>query len=158
MDECFCATRNRLVVEGEELVLQNLPDGQLGLISVNDFRRNGRTPGGSQNGTLWQRIVQCFAKVPDRSHPAQAVWLPSRTYLIVKGIASALQQRYGLQEEEGAIFLRTETQADSSPGELRFNNGAVVPLQELRTGQRLEVLSLAGTHPTLYEPDFQVRS
>jgi hypothetical protein len=76
---------------------------------------------------------------------------------MVKTIPPSLQQRYGLEEEEGAIFLRPDTQDDSSRGRLRFNNGAVVQLQERRAGQLVEVLSLAGTQPTVYEPELQVK-
>jgi hypothetical protein len=83
--------------------------------------------------------------------------VPSGTHLILKSIPTSLQQRYGLEEEEGAIFLRPDTAEGSLRGGLRFNNGALVQLQELGTGQLVEVLSLAGTQPTLYEPELQVK-
>jgi hypothetical protein len=62
-----------------------------------------------------------------------------------------------LEEEEGAIFVRPDTQDHSSRGKLRFNNGALVQLQELRAGQLVEVLSLTGTQPALYEPVIQAK-
>jgi len=157
MDDSRFATRNRLVVEGEQLVLHCLSSGSLDLVSLADFRPNGWALRRPRKRNFWQRIVHCSENLPDRSHPVSAVWVPSRTYLIVKAIPSSLQQRYGLEEEEGAIFFRPDTQDDSSRGRLRFNNGAVVQLQELRAGQLVEVLSLAGTQPTLYEPELQMK-
>jgi hypothetical protein len=60
--------------------------------------------------------------------PSRLYWVPSGTYLILKGIPTSLQQGYGLEEEEGAIYLRPDTEDGTSRGGLRFNNGALVQL------------------------------
>jgi hypothetical protein len=158
-DDSLCAKRDRLVVEGEQLVLHSLPTGSLDLVSVADIRHDELPFKHYGKTTFWQRIARCFEfkNVPDGSHPLWAVWVPSGTYLILRAIPTSLQQRYGLEEEEGAIYLRPDTQDGTSRGELRFNNGALVQLQELRVGQLVEVLSLAGTQPTLYEPELQMK-
>ena len=135
------ATRNRLVAEGEQLVLLNVSAGSLVWVS-----------------TFWQGIARCFESenTSDGSPPVPVVWVPSGTYLILKDLPRFLQQRYGLEEEEGAIYLRPDAGDGTSGGELCFNNGALVQLRELRAGQLVEVLSLAGTQPTLYEPELQM--
>jgi hypothetical protein len=158
-DDSLCATRNRLVLEGEQLVLYNVSTGLLDLVSLADVRDNELALRPSRKSTFWQCIARCFEfeNVPDGSHPVPAVWVPSGTHLILTGVPTSLQQRYGLEEEEGAVFLRSDTENGTSQGELRFNNGAVVQLQELRAGQVMEVLSLAGTQPTLYEPQLQMK-
>lgn len=156
-DDSLFATRNRLVVEGEQLVLYNVSNGPMDLVSVADVRFRDWTLRQSRKRTFWQRIAHRSESLPDGPHPVLAVWVPSGTHLILKGIPASLQQRYGLEEEEGAIFLRPDTEDGMSRGELRFNNGALVQLQELRAGQIVEVLSLAGTQWTLYEPELQMR-
>ena len=158
-DDSLCATRNRLIVEGEQLVVHKLPTGSLDLVSVADIRQNKSAFRHSGTSTFWQRIRRCFEleNAEDSPHPVSPVWVPSGTYLILKGIPTSLQQRYGLEEEEGAIYLRPDTEDGTSRGGLRFNNGALIQLQELRVGQLVEVLSLAGTQPTLYEPELQMK-
>jgi len=157
-DDPLSVTPNRLVVEGEQLVLQKMSTGSLHLVSVADVRYGRLTIRHPRcKRTFWQKLLRCFENVSDGSHTLSAVWVPSGTHLILKGIPSSLQQRYGLEEEEGAIFLRPDRQGGSSRGELRFNNGGLVQLQELRAGQLVEVLSLSGTRPTLYESEFQMK-
>jgi len=157
-DSSRFATRNRLVVEGEQLVLHSVSNGVLDLVSVADVREWELAVKRSRNGTLWRRIAHCFESVvPGETHPVATVWVPSGTHLILKNIPTSLQQRYGLEEEEGAIYLRPDAEDGKFGGELRFNNGALIPLQDLRVGQLLEVLSLAGTQPMLYEAGLQMK-
>ena len=124
-DDSLGATRNRLVAEGEHLVVHSVSTGSLDLVSVAAVRHNELALRRSHKSTFWQRIARCFEfeKVPDGSHPVSAVWVPSGTHLILKGIPTSLQQRYGLEEEEGAIYLRHDTEDGTSRGKLRFNNG-----------------------------------
>jgi hypothetical protein len=158
-NDSLFAIRNRLVAEGEQLVLHNVSTGSLDLVSVADIRSDEWACSHPRKSTFWRAIARCLEieNAPDDSHPVSAVWVPSGTYLILKEIPKFLQQRYGLEEEEGAIYLRPDTEDGTSRGELRFNNGALVQLRELRAGQLVEVLSLAGTQPTLYEPELQMK-
>jgi hypothetical protein len=158
-NDSLFTTRNRLVGEGEQLVLHNVSTGPLDLVSVADIRADEWASGHPRKSTFWQGIARGFEceNVPDGSHPVSAVWVPSGTYLILKDIPKFLQQRYGLEEDEGAIYLRPDAGDGTSGGELRFNNGALVQLRELRAGQLVEVLSLAGTQPTLYEPELRMK-
>jgi len=107
-------------------------------------------------GGFWQRIRRRFQDVPASSHPPP-VCVPSGAHLILKGIPGSIQQKYGLEDEEGAVFVQTSTEVSGYRDEVRFNNGVQIRLQELRAGQLVEVLSLAGTHPILYEQELQMR-
>lgn len=144
-------------MEGEQLVLYSVPTGVLDLMSVADVGHSNLTDSLPRKRTFWEKITHLFENIPDGSHPFSTVWVPSGAHLILKGISAPLQQRYGLEEEEGAIFLRPDAQDGTSRGELRFNNGALIQLQELRAGQLVEVLSLAGTEPMLYELELQMK-
>jgi len=155
-DDSLYEPRNRLALEGEQLVLHSVSNGTMDLVSVADFRYCDLTLRQPRKRTFVQRILHSFESVADASHPVTTVFVPSGAYLILKGIPTSLQQRYGLEEEEGAVFLRCDSR-DGTGGELRFNNGALVQLQELGIGQLMEVLSLAGTHPILYELELEVK-
>lgn len=156
-DGSIFGTPIRLVEEGEQLLLHKISTGSLPLVYLADVPHDELAISPPRKSTFWQRIARCFQNVAEGSHPISAVWIPSGTHLILKGLPSSLQQRYGLEEEEGAIFLRSDTQDGTSRCELRFNNGALVPLQELRVGQLVEVLSLAGTQPILYKPELLMK-
>lgn len=156
-DDSRGATRNRLVVEGEQLVLYSGSTGSMDLVSQADVRNTGVTLRQARKRTFLQIIAHRLENFAEGCHPVAAVWVPSGTYLILKEIPTSLQQRYGLEEEEGAVFLRPDSEGGTSQGELRFNNGALVQLHELCMGQVMEVLSLAGTQLTLYEPELQMK-
>jgi hypothetical protein len=76
MDDSRFTTRNRLVVEGEQLVLHSVSAGSLDLVSLADCRRTGNTPRRPRKRTFWQRIIHCSENIP-ASHPVSAVWVPS---------------------------------------------------------------------------------
>lgn len=147
--DSFVAHRNRLVLEAEQLVLCGVSTGSLEFVPASAFA-HGVLPA---RCNFWHRIVQNIKRLSGRSHPIETVILPSRTYLILKGIPARLQHRYGLESEEGAMFLRPDHPEITERCGLLFNNGAFVQVNELGAGQQVEVLSLAGTQLTLYEPE-----
>ena len=150
-DSSFFAIPRRLAAEGEQLVVHRFPGGSLDLASITDVRRLApKLPAGS----FWQRIRRCFQAADGGSNSVPPVYVPSGAYLILTAIPTAIQQRYRLEDEEGALFI--ETRVSGHWDELRFNNGVQIRLQELGAGQLVEVLSLAGTHPALYEQELQV--
>lgn len=154
MDESsLFAIPRRLVTEGEQLVLDRFPGGSCGLVFVADVKGHKQEV---PKGSLWQRIRRHFQDdIPAASPPAAAVCVPSGAHLILKRISGAIQQKYGLESEEGAVLVQTSTEFNGYRDELWFNNGARLRLQEL-PGQIVEVLWLAGTHPDLYERELQM--
>jgi hypothetical protein len=68
-----------------------------------------------------------------------------------------MRQRYGLEDEEGAVFTQIGADVNTYRDAIRFNNGVEVRLQELQQGQLVEVLSLAGARPELFDREFQMQ-
>ena len=68
------------------------------------------------------------------------VLVPPGTLVIVKSIPASLRQRYGLEAEEGAVFV---SWGDDCSGVLQCNNGTQIRVEELRGAPEIEVLSLA---------------
>lgn len=146
---------NRLAADSEQLIVHKFPTGSIGLASVTDVWRYELDRHETLKGSLWQRLKRLCRDAPDTSHPLLQVRVPSGAYLILRAIPSSLQQRYGLRDEEGAVFERSHTEAKACQGKLRFHNGARIRMEELRVGQLIEVLSLAKTHVIPYEWDLQ---
>ena len=137
---------SRLAVEGEPLVIHRFRDGSTGIVAGTDVKRDP-----PPRHSFWMRLMQRLRASSDPPFVA-AVHVPNGAYIILKDIPSAIQQRYGIDEEEGAIVV-----TDSGHDILRFSNGSQLPIQALREGSPLEVLSLAFTRPVLYEPELQIR-
>lgn len=155
-DYSLYSVQNRLAVEGEHLIVHKFPMGSLGLASVAEIRCSQLTLAQAPGPTLWQRIQSFFQDDPADSKIC-AVCIPPGAHLILKSIPRAMQQRYGVEEEEGVVFVQLSAEVNSYRDAIRFNNGSDVRLQDLREGQPVEVLSLAGARPALYERELQVQ-
>jgi hypothetical protein len=155
-DYSLYAIPNRLVVEGEQLAVHKFPMGSLGLASAADVWHNELAGAQTPKPTLWQRLKTWFQEDLEDSNVC-AVCVPPGAHLILKDIPAAMQQRYGLEEVEGVVFIQTSAEADAYRDAVRFNNGSEVRLQDLQEGQLIEVLSLAGAHSSLYEREFQMQ-
>jgi hypothetical protein len=68
-DDSLFATRNRLVVEGEQLVLHYASTGPLDLVSVADIRHSELTQ--PRKCTFLQRIAHSLENLPDGSQPSR---------------------------------------------------------------------------------------
>src|SRR5437762_12266660 len=76
--------RNRLAVEGEELIVHRFPTHSIGLASPADLRPNaGQTPARNQNP--WRRIKNSFTPAFD-CHDTPAACIPPGAWLILKSI------------------------------------------------------------------------
>lgn len=150
------AVLNRLVADGEQLVVQKFPSGSVGFAPAVEVLRNKLTRMAQPKGNFWQRLKRLLRNGPDSSPSLPEVFVPSGTYLILRGIPSSIQQTYGLRDKEGAVLEGSAAEVSACRGVLRFNNGSQIPIQELRSGQRVEVLSLARTRPILYERELQL--
>lgn len=154
MPLCDGSSQTRPVAEGEQLAVHRFLSGSVGLAAMADIRRE-EVSSREAVRSIWQKVKRYFARVPPDCHPIPEVYVPSGTYLILRAIPGYIQQKYGLQKEEGAIFLQNGAAGSDS---LRFNNDTQVRLDELRLGQPVEVLSLAGIHPVFYEPELEMQA
>jgi hypothetical protein len=150
-DYSLFAIPNRLATEGDRLVIHRFPTGSLGLASRTDIARIELASAEASKGSFWHRVKCYLQETPSRSIPIPAVCVPPGAWLILKEIPRFMQRKYGLESEEGAEFIQTNAEADTYRDALRFHNGAQIRLQELRLGQMVEVLSLAGASAIPYE-------
>src|SRR5438876_10509717 len=95
----------RAVFEGEELIVHKFPDG-FGLASADGVNRRDTEWSEVSGSGLWDRIKRRFQFAQYDSAYLREVWVPDGAFLIVKSIPGAMRQRYGLEEEEGAVLAR----------------------------------------------------
>jgi hypothetical protein len=136
------AILSRPVMDCEQLVVHKFTNGVVALAAAADV--NGTvTSRISIPRACWRKLTSWFRGGPSASIPIPEVVVPPGTYLILKSIPSALRQRYGVEQDEGVVFVLRSDAAGRIIGALQCNNGAQIRLQDLREAQRLEVLSLA---------------
>jgi len=136
-DYSLCGLPNRLALEGETLEVHKFTTGSMGLASPIDLHRPQEE---APRKGFWQTMKSLFQT---RFQPETAVCIPPGADLILKGIPAALQQRYGVEEEEGVKFVQTSAAANTHRDAIQFENGRIAGLQELPEGLQVEVLSLA---------------
>ena len=129
-DYSLAAFRNRLAVEGEELVVYRFPTGALGLASPADVEAYNR---------MFRRLREMFNP---RELPC-AVCIPPGARLELHDIPVRLQHEMGVGPAETVTFTQISAAANSYRDAVRFANGREVRLQELREGQRVRVLDLS---------------
>jgi len=156
-DYSLFAVSNRLAKEGEELVVHQFPTGSLGLAPIGDVACHEAARREASKGNLWHRIKCYFRDGVAGASPVPAVCIPPGTQVIVKGIAGYTQQTYGLEQEEGAVFVQTTADVNTYRDALRFYNGVQIAIQDLQVGQLVEVLSLAGYSETPRQREFQMQ-
>ena len=135
-DYSLMMVRNRLAVEGEELVAHRFQSGSVGLVSCPDFNTwLNRRPIG-----FWNRLKWWFSADQE---PAPVVCIPPGAQLLVVGISRSLQKQFNIRELEEATFTQTSAEPRWHRDALCFANGSILMLGLLPERQRLRVLRLA---------------
>ena len=117
-DYSLAGVRNRLAVEGEQLVVQRFSTGALGLASPTTRR-----------AWLWFK-KEC------------AVCVPPGARLLLRDIPQDLRRQFGVRATEEVTFVQLSAEAYQFRDAVRFTNGREVLLQRLKCGQRVEILNL----------------
>jgi len=135
---------NRLAADGENLVVHRFGAGSLGLASPADL-----TPvisaGKTARGTLWSQVKGWFQGNNPRWEAEKrvpAVCVPPGARLIVRDIPKSLQRELGVGEVEEVLFVETTADVNTYRDAVRFKNRRQALLQQLREGQRVQVLSI----------------
>ncbi len=139
-DYSLMAVPNRLAQQGEDLVAHRFPTGSLGLASPADMKRI-LEPAPAAPRSLWCSLKAFFN--PLRAEPVPAVCIPPGARLRLQDIPARLQHEFGVGPEEDVTFTQISAAANSYRDAVRFGNGREVRLQELREGQRVQVLDLS---------------
>ena len=149
-DYSLMAVPNRLAVEGEELVAHRFPTGSMGLASPADLRRMADPHPVQRRG--WLETVKNFFN-PPQNEPVAAVCIPPGARLELSDIPARLQSELNVSPLEEVAFTQISAAVNSYRDAVRFKNGRVLRLQELREGQRVRVLDLSCADA--YEPVFE---
>jgi hypothetical protein len=139
-DYSLMAVPNRLAQEGEDLVAHRFPTGSLGLASPEDLKVPAIPKTAARRG-FW-RAVQEFLN-PTKGKPVCAVCIPPGAKLRLQDIPARLQHEFGVGAVEDVTFTQISAAAHSYRDAVRFHNGREIRLQELREGQRVQVLDLS---------------
>jgi len=131
---------NRLAQEGEDLVAHRFPTGSLGLASPCDVKRP--TPARIMRQGGWLGRIREFFN-PPIVEPVAAVCIPPGARLKLHDIPLRMQQEFGVGPVEEVVFTQITAAANSYRDAVRFRTGREVRLQELREGQRLQVIDLS---------------
>ena len=117
-DYSLAGVRNRLAVEGEQLVVRRFSTGALGLASPT-------------TRWAWLGFVnEC------------AVCVPPGARFLLRDIPQDLRRQFGVRATEEVTFVQLSAEAYQYRDAVRFRNGREVLLQWLRCGQHVDVLSL----------------
>ena len=140
-DYSLMAVPNRLAREGEELVVHRFPTGSLGLASSADIRRHLNPPKPGRKG-FWASLLDLLN--PPSSMPVCAVCIPPGAQLLLKDVPQRLRESFAVMETERVTFTQISAAPNTYRDSVRFSNGQVVRLQDLKEGQRVRVLDLSG--------------
>ena len=138
-DYSLYAIPNRLAREDEDLVAFRFPTGSMGLASPQEVARVQERTRPARKG-FWANLRELL----DPPSPAVvcAVCVPPGARLQLSGIPAAVQRQFAVQATEAVTFVQTSAMANTYRDAVRFANGAVLRLQELREGQQVRILSL----------------
>lgn len=153
-DYSLMAIPNRLAVEQEDLVAHRFPTGSMGLASPSDLRRIADPPA-NQPRSFWGAARNFFN--PPRTSPVPAVCIAPGCRLRLQDIPARLQNELGVGPEEEVTFTQITATVNSYRDSVRFKNGRVIRLQELREGQRVKVLDLSCAEPSAFDPAAEER-
>ena len=135
---------NRLATDGEELVVHRFGAGSLGLASPADLAPVISACKTNQ-GSLWSRAKAWFlGRSPkwEAEKRVPAVCIPPGARLVLFDIPKSLQRELGVGEVEEVQFIETTADVNTYRDAVRFKNRRQALLQQLREGQRVQVLSV----------------
>jgi hypothetical protein len=137
-DYSLMALPNRLGHEGEKLIVHRFPTGAMGLASAADLAPVPESR--PEPRTFWS-IVKRFLDT-SASPCVTAVCIPPGANLMLRDIPAKLQNAIRCAAHERVTFTQITSAVNSYRDAVRFSSGQEVRLQELREGQRVEVLDL----------------
>lgn len=142
-DYSLCGLPSRLAVDGEQLVVHRFPTGSMGLAGAANLEWLRQAKKSEPPLSIWDHIKRFFQGESEPLVPV-AVCIPPGSLLVMRNISSALCERYGVQTEEGVVFVQTSANSNTHRDAVQFTNGRHALLQEFPEGVTAEVLSVSG--------------
>jgi len=149
-DYSLCGLPTRLAVDGEQLVVHRFPTGSIGLTSSEEIKSLRQATEREPARSVWSHIKRFFQGDPEQLVPT-AVCIPPGTLLVMRNISPVVCERYGVQTDEGVVFMQTSANSNTHRDAVQFSNGRHVLLQELHEGVEAEVLSVSGNPLPIFE-------
>lgn len=149
-DYSLHADPTRLAEEGEQLVAHRFPTCSMGLASPRDLEVPETAPetgGPRPRWWSWSAIMDWLNAPNPGSKRVAAVCVPPGARLMVRDIPKDLQNELGVGPEEEVVFVQQGASENTYRDGVRFQNGRQILLQRLREGQRVDILTLAGSEP-----------
>jgi hypothetical protein len=147
-DYSLFAIPNRLAAEKEDLVAHRFPTGSMGLASPHDLQRQNPAATCAKRG-FWASFRNLLN--PPVSRPVPAVCIPPGARLRLEDIPARIQQDLRVGTAEEVTFVQMSAAVNTYRDAVRFDNGRELPLQALREGMRVKVLSLEMAEPLTEE-------
>ena len=135
---------NRLAADGEDLVVHRFGAGSLGLASPADLAPVISAAITAQS-SVWSRAKAWFLGRNTRWEAEKrvpAVCVPPGSRLVLADIPRNVQREFGVGEVEEVQFVEVTAEVNTYRDAVRFHNGRQALLQQLREGQRVQVLSI----------------
>jgi hypothetical protein len=135
---------NRLAVDGENLVVHRFGAGSLGLASPADLAAVISACKATYS-TPWSRVKAWFlGRNPkwEAEKRIPAVCIPPGARLRLWDIPKNLQRELHVGPMEEVQFIETTAEVNTYRDAVLFQNGRQTLLQQLREGQRVQVLSI----------------
>ena len=149
---------NRLATEGEDLIVYRFPTHSLGLASPAEVKQvTCRTKGA--NRSWWATLKDWFSE-GQAEMSVCAVCIPPGAKLVLRDIPQYLRTELKVAGDELVTFTQLNASANAYRDAIQFENGKELLLQRLQPGQRVKVVSLAGSEsaePLIAEYEFQRR-
>jgi hypothetical protein len=131
--------KNRLAVDGEELVVHRFSTHSIGLASPAELQTAVAAEACAKS-SWWYRIKTLFD--PKLAPEPPAVCVPPGASLILKSVPADLQAQWGVGNEENVLFIQTSADVNRYRDAFHFRNGRQILLQDLREGMRVILVSL----------------
>ncbi|HLI85054.1 MAG TPA: hypothetical protein VKV17_14120 [Bryobacteraceae bacterium] len=130
--------RNRLAVEGEDLVVHRFPSGSKGLASPSDLPENRPR----ERRSWWVELKNALLGTQDQSVPA--VCIPPGATLKIHNLNEPLQRKYKLHSEETVAFEELTGAVNTYRDAVHFSNDIQLRIQDLPEGLQVTVIDLGG--------------
>jgi hypothetical protein len=144
-DYSLHGVRNRLAVQGDQLITFRFSTGSIGLADVNSVTEGFREK--PQRG-MWAALRDYYCASPEnviRQNVIRAVCVPPGARLRVENVPHRFQQTFGISASEDVTFTQLSAEAFQYRDAVRFRNGSEMLLQRLGERVRVRVIDTVET-------------
>jgi hypothetical protein len=143
-DYSLMGVRNRLAVEGEDLITFRFSTGSVGLAPWSEEMEQIYAKSCAQSG-FWSALRKLLLGTLRDSMPA--ICVPPGTRLLLIGVQRGIRQKAAAGALEKVTFTQLTAAENRYRDAVRFPSGVEILLQDFAEGQRVRVLDLSSAEP-----------